>query len=157
MSSIRPEYGFFAAMVAGVLLITAVGSYPYWYLNLALLFVPGVVLYLARARHDRAFYLVCSGQPLVVATGVVNLWAGLFVACMLAGMTCGALGILSMKKDYLVLVLFWGCSALGTLILQASNHVMLPLALFGAGIILLIVIQMIRNYQFKKQYSGARL
>ncbi len=157
MSGMRPEFGFFAAMVAGVLLITAMNPHPYGYLNLTLLFVPGIVLFLTRTRHDRAFYLVCAGEPLVVATGVVNLWAGLFAACMLAGITCGALGLLSLKKDYLLLVFFWGSAAIVTMILQLSNHVRLPLILFGVGIVLLIVIQMIRNYQFKKQYSGAHL
>lgn len=155
MNRIGPEYGFFVAMSAGVLLITVVNSSPYWYLNLLFLLISGLVLYQTRTRPDRAFYCVCAGEPLVVATGVMNLWAGLFTTCMLAGIACGSLGLLTLKKDYLYLVLFWGCVTIVTGIIQSSNHVILPLVLFGIGIVLFIVIQTTRNHQFKKQYSGA--
>jgi 4-amino-4-deoxy-L-arabinose transferase-like glycosyltransferase len=142
-------------MAAGVLLFTVLDSSTYWYLNLLFLLISGFVLYQTRTWPDRAFYCVCAGEPLVVATGVMNLWAGLFVTCMLAGITCGTLRLLTLKKDYLYLVLFWGCVTIVTGIIQASNHVIFPLVLFGIGIVLFIVIQMIRNYQFRKQYTGA--
>jgi hypothetical protein len=155
MNRIRPEYGFFAGMAAGILILSALVSSPSWYIHLMLLAVVGIILYSTTAWHDRIFYLVCAGGLLVVAAGVMNLWAGLFVVWMLAGLTCGAQGLLESRKDYYALLLFWGCTLVIAAVIQVSNHVILPLLLSGAGTGLIIGIQVIRNYQFRKQHSGA--
>jgi hypothetical protein len=155
MNRIRPEYGFFAGMAAGVLILSALVSFSSWYIHLMLLALMGITLYYTGTWPDRIFYLVCAGGLLVVAAGAMNLWAGLFVVWMLAGVICGAQGLLESRKDYYALFLFWGCTLVIAAVIQVSNHVILPLLLSGAVTGLIIGIQMIRNYQFRKQYSGA--
>jgi hypothetical protein len=156
MNPMKPEYGFFAGMVAGVLILSVLVPTQYWYINLILITLFGITLYYTAPRNDRIFYLVCAGELLVVAAGVTMLWAGLFMVWMLAGVVCGVQGLLVSRTDYYTLILFWGCTILIASVIQVSNHVILPLLLFGLGTGLILGIRMMRNYQFRKHYSGVR-
>lgn len=156
MNKIKPEYWFFAGMMAGILVLFALGPHPSWYLNLIFLALLGITMYYTASWNDRIIYLACAGEILVVSAGVMNLWAGLFMVWMLAGMICSVQGLLESRQDYYALILFWGCTLLVASVIQVSGHVSLPLLLFGPGTGLILTIQMIRNYQFRKQYSGVR-
>jgi hypothetical protein len=156
MRTIPPESGFFLLLVAGVIALL-LPFFPtlYWFGGLLLALLPGVILYLTRRWPDRAFYLICAGQPAVIACGSTNIWAGLFVEMMLAGMVAGTMELLVSREDYLYLFLFYGLILVLALIIQVSNHVFFLLLALGAALALLAGILAIRNYQFRKEYTGA--
>ena len=150
-----PEYPFFIALAIGVTGISLLLGSPAWYLNIALLLLVCGILVITRTWHDRGFFLVCGGEPLVVACGIMNLWVGLFSACMLAGIVYGALGLLESRKDILSFALFCGGAFFVALLIQVSNHVPLVLLIIGGVTAIILAIQSVRTYQFRKQYTGA--
>jgi hypothetical protein len=155
MTSLLPEYRFFSALAAGVIITTVFLASPVWYLNLILLILVFGSLILTRTWRDRGFYLVCSGIPLVVACSLMNLWAGLFTICMGAGIVCSTLGLLESRQDLIRLGFFWGCSFLTALLIQISNHVLFPLIILGGITALFLAVRSVRMYQFRKHYAGA--
>jgi len=155
MNYLLPEYPFFIALAAGVTVITLLSGSPAGYLNFLLLLLLSGILVITRTWHDRGFYLACSGEPLVIACGIMNLWAGLFAVCMLAGIVCGALGLVESRKDLIPFTLFCGSSFLVALLIQVSNHVLLPLLILGSMTAIILAIQSVRTYQFRKHYTGA--
>jgi len=157
MRTIPPESGFFLLLVTGVVLFTLPSfPSPYGLICLILAVIPGATLFLARQWPDRAFYLICAGQPAVIACGSTNIWAGLFVGGMLAGMVAGTLRLLSSQEDYRYLFLFYGLALVLALIVQVSSHVFFLCVAAGAGLALLAGIMTIRGYQFRKEYTGVR-
>lgn len=150
----RSGYGFPAALVAVVIGVAALAPTPAGYFNLVLLVLFGIVLYVTRTWHDRAFYLVCAGEPLVIGCGAVSLWAGLFVVWMLAGIVCYAMGIPVSGSERKPFLLFGCATFFITLLLQVSNHVLIPLIILCAVTALILAAKVVRDYQLKKQYSG---
>ena len=155
MKPLLPDYLFFIALAAGVTGITLLAGSPVWYLNVILLTLLLGIMVITRTWHDRGFYLVCGGEPLVVACSTINLWAGLFTVCMLAGIVYGALGLCESRQDLRPFVLFCGSSFFIVLVIQLSNHVLLPLLILGSITAIILAIQSVRAYQFRKLYSGA--
>lgn len=151
----QPEYQFFIALATGVVVISILLGSPVWYLNVTLLLLFLGVLAITRTWRDRGFFLVCGGEPLVVACGIMNLWAGLFSVCMLAGIVCGALGLIESRRDLMPFAFFCGGSFGIALLIQVSNHVLLSLLVIGAITAIVLAIQSVREYQFRKQYTGA--
>lgn len=156
MRTIPPEAGFFLLLVAGVLALVLL-SFPSLYGSFCLLLalLPGIVLYLTRSWPDRAFYLTCAGQPAVIACGSATVFAGLFVALMLAGMAGATMGLFSRRGDYGYLVLFFCLTLVPALLVQVSSHVFLLLVALGAGLALLFLVMTVRDYQFRKECAGA--
>ena len=156
MNALLPEIRFFALLSLGVVGTVFLVPSPAGYPALILLAIFATVLYFTRTWRDRGFYLVCSGEPLVVACSMINPWAGLFSICMLAGIVCEALGISIVGREELVLFTGFCISSLFiTLIIHISNHVLVPLVIIlglAAGI---LAIQSVRIYQFRKEYRGA--
>lgn len=155
MNNLPLEYQFFIALAAGVIGITVFLAYQFWYLNILLLLLVSGILILTRTWPDRGFYLACCGEPLIIACSLMNIWAGLFTVCILAGIVCSAFGLLEFQQDYKYFALFCGGSFLVALLIQVSNHVLLPLFLFGCIIAIILFIQSVRTYKFRKQYTGA--
>jgi hypothetical protein len=155
MNDQPPEYLFFIALAAGVAVVTLLSGSPFAYLNFLLLLLLGAILAVTRSWPDRGFYLACGGVPLVIACSIMNLWAGLFAVCMLGGMVAGALGLLTSREDLRPFACFCAGSSFVALLIQLSNHVLLPLLVIGGLTVLIIAIQSIRMYQFKKHYTGA--
>jgi hypothetical protein len=149
------EHRFLIALAAGVVAITVITGSPVWFLNLMLLSLLCGVLVLTMTWPDRGFYLTCTGVLLVVSCGLQNIWGGLFVACMLAGIVCSSLGLLESRQDLRVYGFFCGGSFLIALLIEVSNHVLVPLLILGIIAAAIFAIQSIRIYQFRKHYSGA--
>jgi hypothetical protein len=152
-----PEHRFFIAMAVGVTGITIFAGSPFWYLSFMLLLLFFGILVLTRTWLDRGFYLACTGEPLVIACGIMNIWVGLFVVCMLAGIECGVLGLLVSRDDIRLYGVFCGISFLIAVLIQVSNHVLVPLLIIGVVTAAILAVQSIRMYQFRKQYSGGAL
>jgi cell division protein FtsW (lipid II flippase) len=74
---------------------------------------------------------------------------------MLAGIVYGALGLLESQKDLIPFALFCGGSFIIALLIQVSNHVPLALLVIGGLTAVILAIQSVRTYQFRKQYTGA--
>jgi hypothetical protein len=146
---------FFAGMVIGVIGISILSASPFWYLTILLLLPVGGVFFLLRNQPDRVFYGVCASQPLIIACGQVNLWAGLFVVWMVAGIAAGMLDLLVSQNDLSWLLLFFGSTFLIAGVTEVSGHVVSLLLLLGAGLALVLAVLVIRDYQFRKHYSGA--
>jgi hypothetical protein len=157
MRTIPPESIFFILLVTGtmVLLLPLFPS-VYWSVCLMLTVMPGLVLYIARRLPDRAFYLICAGQPAAIACGSTTLWAGLVVELMLAGMVAGTMGLLLSREDYLYLFLFAGLATLLSLLARFAGHVFLITVALGAVLLLVAGAMAVRGYRFRKQYLGAR-
>ncbi|MCK9580515.1 MAG: hypothetical protein M0Q92_08700 [Methanoregula sp.] len=154
MTSLAPEYRFFIALAAGTVLATAFLASPVWYLTIVLLVPVLAVLALARTRPDRGFYLMCSGMPLVIASAGMNIWAGLFGACILAGMVVSAAGFIESGEDMVIFALFCSGLFLVALLIELSNHVLSPLIIILGITGLVLAIHSVHNYQFRKHYSG---
>jgi hypothetical protein len=150
-----PEYQFLLALAAGVAVITILAGSPVGYFTFLLLLLFSGIVILTRTFEDRGVYLVCSGAPLVAACGMVNLWAGLFAACMITGIVCRAFGLLESREDLRPFALFCGSAFLVALIIQLSNHVLLPLLVLAVIMIIILSVQSVRWYQFKKFCTGA--
>ena len=149
------NYIFLGVLTAGVIGVTAWSGSPVWYLNLILLCLFMGISYAIRSWHDRAFYLVCAGEPLIVTCGAINLWAGVFVVWMVAGIVCNAIGMLEFSMGIKSFVLFCGVAAIIAILIQISNHVLLPLLILIAGTGAILAVLAVRDYQFRKQF-GAR-
>jgi Ca2+/Na+ antiporter len=99
---------------------------------------------------------LCASQPLIIACGLMNIWAGLFVVWVAGALSAGQLERLSTRQDLLFLLLFFLSTFLLAGMVQLANHVTPLLALLGAGLALLLLVLVFRDYQFRKHYSGAR-
>src|SRR5512136_1266276 len=124
MRTLPPESGFFILLAAGVpVLLLPLFPTLFWIVCLLLAFLPGIILYLTRTWPDRAFYLICAGQPAVIACGSTGIWAGLFVELMLAGMVAGTMGLLTSPEDYRFLLLFSFLMVMLAWVISRANHV----------------------------------
>jgi hypothetical protein len=155
MNPVPQEYQVFIILALGVVGLTVFVGSPTWYVNFLLVLVVLSAMALTRTWQDRGFYLICAGEPLVIACGMMNLWAGLFAACMVAGIVCSVLGILASGEDMRFFGFFCSISLLIALLIQFSNHVSLPLVILGIVTAAILGIQSVRMYLFRKQYSGA--
>jgi hypothetical protein len=153
----RTAYGFFAVLAAGVLLLTATAPSPSWYLLPLLIALTGGVMYYSRTWQDRAFILLCAGQPLVIACGALSLFAGLFVVWMLAGIVLSTMGMFGSEPDRRSFLYFCGATLVIAAGIGQANHVLLPLLILGAVTVVFAAVQTIREYRFRKQYTGAYL
>ena len=155
MNRLPREYPFFVVLAVVIAVITILVGSPASYINFILLLLFLITLVLTRSWHDRGFYLVCCGEILVIACSITNLWAGLFAVCMLAGIVCEVQKILESREDLRTFALFCGVSLVITLLVQLSNHVLLPLVILGGMTALILIIQSVRTYQFRKHFTGA--
>ena len=151
----RQDLGFFLLLTAGVLLFMLAASPAFWYIYPLLLALTGMVLYATRTGKDRVFYIICAGQPLVIALSAVLVWAGLFAEWMLAGIVLAGLGMLASRNDWLTYAAFCGATLVIAAGIQASNHVLLPLIILASLIALFAAVRTLRDYHFRKQYTGA--
>jgi len=156
MNPVPADLWFLGFLAAAVILVTAIGPAPAWYLSIILLVVFCAVFWLTRTRHDRIFYLVCGGVLLVAACGAASIWGGLVVAWMLAGIVATALGMTGANNDIVAFLAFCSGTLLVAVMVQLANHVLLPLFILCLGTAVFLFVQTIRDYQFRKQYSGAR-
>ena len=152
---LRKDIGFFLLLAAGVLIFTVIVQPPSWYLYPLLLALPGIVLYVTRTWKDRVFYILCAGQPLVIAVSAVQVWAGLFAVWMLAGIVLAALGMLEPGDDLLTYATFCGATLVIAAGIDASGHVLLPLLIIGGLTAVFAMVFTVREYRFRKQYIGA--
>ena len=151
----RPEYLLLAVLGVETLAITITTVSPFWYACPVLYLLFCGVVYATRTWHDRALYLLCAGQLLVIGSGAMNLWYGLFAVWMLAGIVLGTLGMLGSRpelRSYLLFCLFALIIAAG---IEVSNHVLLPLLVLGSAAVLFVAAVTIRTYRLEKQYTGA--
>ncbi|NMB79770.1 MAG: hypothetical protein GYA23_11835 [Methanomicrobiales archaeon] len=149
------ETGFFAALALGILILAALLAAPTWYLVVLLLIIFAGTWYGTRTLPDRAFYLACAGELLVIGCSTMNHWAGLYCACTLTGIIGSALGLVRTRDDLVLLFVFWLGSAFAALLIFLSNHVLLPLAAIMGITAGILAIHSVRLYQFRKYYSGA--
>jgi hypothetical protein len=156
MNPIPADLWFTGFLTAAVIMVTAIGPAPAWYLTIILLALFVAIFRLTWTRHDRIFYLVCAGELLVVACGAVSIWGGLVVAWMLSGIVATALGMTGSRNDIVAFLTFCFGTLLGAMMIQLANHVLFPLFILCSGTAILLAVQTIRDYQFRKQYSEAR-
>lgn len=154
MSTLPPEFRFLLPLAAGIIGITAYLRPETWYLAPALLLTFTGVYALTRSWPDRGFYLVCSGVLLAAAAGAMNLWAGLFTVWMVAVTVCSSHGLLKGSTDFRYFLLFCGITTAVALLIGFSNHVVIPLFILTVGGIVVLLVQSVRVYQFKKLCSG---
>ena len=156
MNLSAPDFRITLLLAAVVVLVTAIYPTPAWYLTLLLLGLYIAVYRLTRSWQDRAFYLVCAGALLVIACGAAGIWEGLVVAWVVGGSIATAMGMTA-SRDELPALLAFGTGTLAVaLLVYLSNHVLLPLFALGALAAGIAAVLAIRDYQFRKQYTGAR-
>lgn len=149
-----PEFRFLVPLVVAIVGVSAYLRPVTWYLSPALLLAFMGVYGITRTWHDRGFYLVCSGVLLTAATGSLNIWVGLVTLWMVAGTVCSSHGLLRNTHDMGYFLLFCGTTAALALLIAVSNHVVIPVVILLAGSTVLLLVQSVRRYQFKKHYSG---
>ncbi|MGA2122679.1 MAG: hypothetical protein ABSG49_11680 [Methanoregula sp.] len=157
MNSLSPDRQIILFMAAVVILVTAIHPTASWYLTLFLLALYVSVYWLTRTWHDRAFYLVCFGALLVVTCGAASIWEELIVAWMVGGSSAIAMGMTVSRNDLPALLALGSCTLAVALMIYLSNHVLLPLFVLSALTAGIAAVLAIRDYQFRKQCSGARV
>ena len=157
MRPLPPDSLITLVMAAVIILAAAVFPAPAWYLTLVLLGLFVAVYWLTRNWHDRVFYLVCSGALLVVACGTTSIWEGLAIAWMLGGIIATATGMEVSRDDIPAVLTFGACTLAVALMIQLSNHVLLPLLVLSAASAGIAAVMAIRDYRFRKLCSGARV
>ncbi len=157
MRSLSPDSWITIAMAAVIVLAAAVYPTPSWYLAILFLGLFVTVYRLTGNWHDRVFYLVCSGVLLVVACGTTNIWEGLIIAWMLCGIIAASTGMRLSRDDLPAILIFGACTLAVALMVQLANHVLLPLLVLSAVVAGIAAVMAIRDYQFRKECSGARV
>lgn len=155
MSAFLPEYRFIIPLAAGIIGAALLLQPAIVYLDIIILLILISVFALTRTWHDRGFYLVCSSVPLMIGAGMMNLWAGMMVIWMVAGTLCTTLGLLASRQDLIHFIGFCGWVLIVTLLIEVSNHVLLPLLILAGSVVVVLAIQSVRAYQFRRYYSGA--
>jgi hypothetical protein len=157
MRPLSPDSWVTIVMAAIIILADVVYPTPSWYLTLVLLGLFITVYWLTVSRHDRVFYLVCSGVLLVVACGTISIWEGFIIAWTLGVIIATAAGMRVSRNDIPALLTFGSCTLAVALMIQLANHVLLPLLVLSAVIAGIAAVLAIRDYQFRKECSGARV
>lgn len=155
MSPLPRELWFFIPLAAIVIAIAILWPSPTGYAGIVLFVVFAGLFHVGRTRPDRGFLLTCSSVPLVVTCALQNIWAGAGAACLLAGIVSSAMGLLESPDDNRSFGLFCGSVVVIALLIMFSNHVTAPLLIIAGITCLVLFIQSVRNYQFRKEYSGA--
>lgn len=153
--SLNKEHAFLYGLGAGVIVATIIISPPFWYANLILLMIFYGVVYGTRTWPDRGVFAACAGTPLVVACSAMNIWAGLLVVWMLAMTGSWVPGIFDAGTDRTTFLLFVCATLLIAAGIGIANHVLLPLICLCCAVIIFSGAMTIRDYQFRKLYSGA--
>jgi hypothetical protein len=145
---------FFFLMAAGALAAALTAPSPIAYLCLLPLLPFGAILFRGRSWHGRVFYLVCSGELLVIACGVLSLWAGLFAAWMLAGVVLAELQMLEGRADLLKYFLLCLLMLVPAAVVLVANHTLEPILVFAAGLAAVLFLQGVRSYRMRKEFGA---
>ncbi len=157
MRPLSPGSRIILLMAAVIILAMAMYPTPSWYLILLLLGLFATVHRLTKTRDDRVFYLVCSGSLLVIACGTASIWEGLIVAWLAGSSIASAMGMAASRNDIMALLAFGVCTLAVALMIQLANHVLLPLLVLCAVTAGIAAVLSVRDYQLRKQCSGARV
>lgn len=147
------DYLFIAVLAVTVIGVTVWTGSVVWYLPPILLCLFGGVFYATRRWHDRGFFLICAGIPLMVACGAMSAWAGLVAGWMVAGCTCNAMGLLARPRERQLFGVFCAATLPVALIVYFSNHVVVPIIIFAVVTGAIVAVQQIRDHQWRKRYG----
>ncbi len=154
MSALAPDRVILVLMAAVVILSTLIRPGPAGYLAILLVVVFAITYRLTRTWPDRVFYLVCSGILLVAISGAASVWEGLVLAWMAAGVIATVMEIHVSAQDLPALLVAGSVTLAITLMIELANHVLLPLAILCGITGCVLAVMAIRDYRFRKQYSG---
>ena len=155
MSLLTPGRIIIGLMAAAVVLSTVLRPGMAGYLALLLVGVFALTYFLTLPRPDRIFYLACSGALLVAIAAAASVWEGLLIAWMAAGVIATTMGIQVTGQDLPALLAAIASTLAIALMIGMANHVLLPLAVLSGITGCILVVLVIRDYRFRKQYSGA--
>ena len=137
-----------AAAILAAVLLPPMAGYP----AIILVGVFAGVPRLTRAWPDRAFCLACAGTLLVAASAAASTWEGLGMAWLVAGIIATVMEF-PMRSIPALLAAFLATAAI-TLMIEMANHVLLPLVILACMTGLIAAVMAIRDYRFRKHYSG---
>jgi hypothetical protein len=155
MVSVPKELWFFIPLAAIVTAPAILRPSLTGYAGIALLAVVSFLFLYSRTWRNRGFILICSSVPLIVSCAIQDIRVGAGAACLLGGIVSSVLGLLDTRGDLPSFGLFCGTVGLVALLVAFSNHVIAPLIIIAGIASLVLFIQSVRNYQFRKEYSGA--
>ena len=155
MRDVPPDLLLNGMLAVVVILEIILVPVPFWYVTLVLLALVTAVSLLARVRRRLLFPLVCSGALLIVACAAANIGGGLIVGWILAGRIAASGAGTGIREKLVPLALYCTVTLAAAALIQAANHVLLPLiVLAGTGIVFVATLA-ISDYRFRKAYSGA--
>jgi len=157
MSALAADRVILCLMAAVVILSALFRPGPAGYLPILLVVVFAITYWLTRTWPDRVFYLVCSGTVLVVISGAASVWEGLVLAWMVTGVIATVMEVRVPVHDLPALLVACSATLAITLMIELANHVLLPLAVLWGTAGSILAVMAIRDYRFRKQYSGARV
>jgi hypothetical protein len=137
--------------LAGMVILTL----PTRYVYTVLLIVFIAVALITRTRADRPLYLCFTGSLLVMSVSVYAIGLGLVLSWLLAGMVLVSLDLLSSTEDWRSYLTFCGIAVVVAGITVVSSHVFLPLALFTLILGILLLVLGIREYRFRRSFTGS--
>ena len=154
MKIVQADRFFLMLIVAVTLVWAAVFSPSLWYVYFPLLGLHGGVFYLTRERPDRIFYLACTGILLAIAVGSVNIWGGMVLAWLLAGMILGSFAahenVLESRSFFLYMTAVFLIAVMAEFFVNAFIPLVI-LCLLTAGSIIFLLF---RNFRLRREYTG---
>jgi len=153
MKAEERDYLFLAVLAVTVIGVTVWTGSLVWYLSLILLCLFAGVLYATRRWHERGFFLICAGVPLMVACGAMSTWAGLVAGWMVAGCACNAMSLLARPRERWLFGVFCTATLPVALIVYFSNHVVVPIIILAVVTGAIVAVQQIRDHQWRKRFG----
>jgi len=114
-----------------------------------------LVLYLTMALPERGFYLICAGEPAVVAVGISSLLPALLLQLLLLAIGMHSLGLFRSRTDMPAFLAF--CALTLALYPMATffRQMLYPVLLLGGILGVAVLFFTISGYNLKKKCAGA--
>lgn len=135
---------------AGNILLVPVS--PYWYIQTLVCGIFLLVAFYALIREINRFYVLCAGEPAVVAAGAVSPWAALVLQLLLLAILLEGTGSLRSVRDGAVFGIFCIAAAGVTGFVLAFRHVSTPLFVLVVAGLAVVGICLLAEHQYTARF-----
>jgi hypothetical protein len=113
-----------------------------------------LVFWLTRNQPGRVFYLAVTGTLLTAVCAAASTGEGLVIAWLGGGLIAGVMGARLSRHDIPALLAGGIFTVALAALIEWSNHVLLPIVIMGGIAGCFLAVMAVRDYRFRKQYTG---
>jgi hypothetical protein len=135
---------------AGNILLIPVS--PYWYIQTGVCGLFLLVAFYALIRDINRFYVLCAGEPAVIAAGAVGPWEALGLQLILLAMLLEGTGFLHSVRDSAIFGVFCLAAAAVTAFVLAFRHVSTPLFVLVIAGLAVVAICLLAEHQYTARF-----